>query len=126
MINSYDNSTLFTDYVLSEFIGRMASENALLIFLADHGQSFGEEGKWLHANNTDAEKNPACFIWLSDKYKRRYPDRVKNLELNKDKFINTSFLFHTILEGSDIFSPSIDPNLSVFSTDFQQEMENTL
>lgn len=125
MINSYDNATLFTDYVLSEFIVRMANENALLIFLADHGQSFGEEGKWLHANNTDAEKNPACFIWLSDKYKSRYPDRVKNLELNKDKFINTSFLFHSILEGSDISSPFIVPNLSVFSEVFQQEMVNT-
>ena len=125
MINSYDNATLFTDYVLSEFIGTLSKKNALLIFLADHGQSFGEEGKWLHANNTDAEKNPACFIWLSEAYKEKYPDRSKTLELNKNSFINSSFLFHTILDGSDIKSPYIISSQSVFSDDFQQEKGNT-
>jgi len=125
MINSYDNATLFSDYVLNDILNSLENKKALVIFLSDHGQSFGEEGKWLHANNTDAEKNPACFIWLSDVYKRKYPGKLENLKLNQYKKINTSFLFHTILDGSLIRTPYLDVSQSLFSSDFQPEMENT-
>lgn len=114
MINSYDNATLFSDYVLSQLIKPIEDHNALLIFLADHGQSFGEEGKWMHANDTEAEKNPACLIWVSDNYRNNYPERVKNLELNREKHWNTSTLFHTILDGSDISSPYMLREQSLF------------
>lgn len=115
MINSYDNATLFSDYVLGEMIDQIEDDNAMLIFLADHGQSFGEEGKWMHANDTEAEKNPACFIWLSDAYKHNYPQRVKYLEQNRTKHWNTSFLFHSMLQGSSISSPYLMVEHSIFN-----------
>jgi glucan phosphoethanolaminetransferase (alkaline phosphatase superfamily) len=124
MINSYDNATLFSDYVLNDILNLLENRNALVIFLSDHGQSFGEEGKWLHANNTDAEKNPACFVWMSDSYKRKYPEKLENLKLNQYKKTNTSFLFHTILDGSLITSPYLELHQSLFSFEFQPEQGN--
>jgi lipid A ethanolaminephosphotransferase len=122
MINSYDNVTLFVDFVIDSFMEELGDKNAMLIFLADHGQSFGEDGKWLHANNKPAEQNPACFIWLSDKYKKNYPNKVEALKANQFKEFDTAFLFHTIIHGSNIISPYLKENLSLFSPKFQREL----
>ncbi len=119
MINSYDNATLFSDYLLDIIIESIEGKNSILVFLSDHGQSFGEEGKWLHTNNTAAEQNPAGFIWLSQSYRSKFPEKVENLLLNRHKPINTSFLFHTILHGAAIHSPFFDAKQSLFSPDFQ-------
>lgn len=124
MINSYDNATLFSDFVLDQLISYIEDKKAILIFLADHGQSFGEDGKWLHANNVPAEQNPAGFIWMSDKYKADHPEKVKALLNNRNNMINTSFLFHTIIDGSLIETDVIDFSQSLFSKDFQPETEN--
>jgi len=119
MINSYDNVSLFVDSVLDEMIKELENKNALLIFLSDHGESFGENGQWLHANDSDIERNPACFIWMSDIYQEQYPEKVKNLILNSNKKINTSFLFHTILDGSNIESNFLDRKESLFNNEYQ-------
>lgn len=125
IINSYDNATLYTDYVLNIMIEALEQRNAILIFLSDHGQSFGEEGKWLHTNNTAAEKNPACFVWLSELYKEKFPEKHQALLANQNKEINTSFLFHSIIHGATIASPFLDLNQSLFSSQFQPEKEST-
>lgn len=115
LINSYDNVTLFVDYVLEEMIKKIENKNAFLIFISDHGESFGENGKWLHANDSDYERNPACFIWFSNKYKELNPVKVDVLNQIYNKEIDTSFLFHTILDGSSINSSFLDIEQSLFS-----------
>lgn len=115
MINSYDNVTRFVDSVIDRMIASVEDKNVIIIFLSDHGQSFGEDGKWLHANDMPAEQNPAAFIWLSDKYKKVNPVKASNILKNRNKYIDTSFLFHTILDGSNIKSPYLDASLSLFS-----------
>jgi glucan phosphoethanolaminetransferase (alkaline phosphatase superfamily) len=124
MINSYDNATLFTDYVLDKMIESIEDKSSMLIFLSDHGQSFGENGKWLHANNNPPEQNPACFIWLSEKYKEKYPAKHEALISNKNMIINSSFLFHTIIDGGSISSKYLNLNQSLFSSEFQPEKED--
>ncbi|MFO8002091.1 MAG: sulfatase-like hydrolase/transferase [Marinilabilia sp.] len=115
MINSYDNVTRFVDTVIDSFIASLEGKNALLIFLSDHGQSFGEKGKWLHTNDMPAEKNPASFVWMSGKYKKLNAEKAGNIQKNRKKRVDTSFLFHTILDGSNIITPHLNASLSLFS-----------
>ncbi len=119
MINSYDDVTLFVDSVIDQMIEAIEDKEALVIFLSDHGQSFGEGGKWLHANDMPAEQNPACFVWFSKKYEHHHPDKVAQLKNNFKKEVDTAFLFHTILDGSTIHSPFMDSSWSLFSSEFQ-------
>jgi lipid A ethanolaminephosphotransferase len=121
MINSYDNVIRFTDYVMDQFISFVEDKASIVIFLSDHGQSFGEEGKWLHANDTAAEKNPACFIWVSSAYSRKFPEKHASLMLNRNNRIDASFLFHSIVDAADIVSDEIELTNSVFSSQFQKE-----
>jgi len=55
-INAYDNSILFTDYLLSRFIEDIKGREALLFYVADHGESLGETDQrgqvyWKHGQN---------------------------------------------------------------------------
>ncbi len=114
IINAYDNSVLYTDYVLYQLIELIRNEKSILIFLSDHGELLGENGKWIHAQDTEYEKNPACIIWFSEKYKQTYPLKVEAAEKNKDKRFRSDFLFHSVLDAGEIDSPYRKEELSIF------------
>ena len=51
--NAYDNAILYTDYFLSEVINFLnkydADHETAMLYVADHGESLGENGIYLHA-----------------------------------------------------------------------------
>ena len=102
VINSYDNSIVYTDWVLEEMILRLEDRCAVLIYLSDHGESLGENGQWLHAAGAEETKNPACVVWYSDSFEQRYPDKIQALRLNSQKRYRTDFLFHSVLDIANI------------------------
>ena len=117
IINSYDNTILYTDHFLDRLIGMFEKENAVIIYLSDHGESLGENGLWLHAIEDEVCKNPACFIWYSNKYKEQNSEKIKALEKNKNKYYRTDFLFHSILSAGNIHSTILVEDLDIFSCD---------
>ena len=52
LVNTYDNTILYTDHVVAEQIRLLgsvsASVDSLLIYVSDHGESLGEHGLYLH------------------------------------------------------------------------------
>ena len=73
--NSYDNSILYTDFVLAEMIKRLQNASGLqtaLFFVSDHGESTGEHGFFLHgAPYAIAPKEQIqvpMFFWLSTEF----------------------------------------------------------
>ncbi|MGU0055623.1 sulfatase-like hydrolase/transferase [Enterobacter hormaechei] len=52
LINTYDNTILYTDSVVSRTIdalkARQANMNTALIYLSNHGESLGQSGIYLH------------------------------------------------------------------------------
>jgi glucan phosphoethanolaminetransferase (alkaline phosphatase superfamily) len=115
MINAYDNTVVYTDFFLAKLTDLLTNENAIVIYLSDHGEVLGEDGLWLHASDHPAAKNPACILWFSDKYRKKYPDKVKAAILNSHNHYRTDFLFHSILSAADINSAIINNNLNIFS-----------
>lgn len=117
MINSYDNTIVYLDYFLDNIISFLEKkeEETILIYLSDHGEILGEDGKWLHGQNHPASKNPAGLIWCSQSFQEKYPDKIENLKNNIAKKITTDFLFHSVLDIIDIQSFKYDSNQSIFS-----------
>lgn len=114
MINSYDNTILYTDYFICQTIEALRDKNAVLIYLSDHGEALGEDGVWLHAAESEMLHKPACFLWLSDLYKELHPGKEDALVKNKDKRYGTDFLFHTILDAAGIESELFRAEQSLF------------
>jgi glucan phosphoethanolaminetransferase (alkaline phosphatase superfamily) len=114
LINSYDNTVLYTDYFAHEIINDLRNKNAIIFYLSDHGEALGENGLWLHAAEDVQIKNPACWIWMSPRYKNENPDKYESLQAHKSKHYRTDFLFHTILEAAGIKSEVMDEKFSLF------------
>ena len=115
ILNSYDNTIVYTDYFLNNLIKMVEDQNAILIYLSDHGELLGEDGKWLHASDSEPLRNPACIVWFSDEYKKKHPKKIDCLNSNKNKFYRTDFLYHSILSAGNIPSKVIDKKLDIFS-----------
>ncbi len=114
IINAYDNTVLATDEFLSEVIRRLAGRKAVLVYLSDHAETLGENGEWLHANDNEAIKHPAAFVWYSDSYARTYPNKVSALRRNATRPYRSDFLYHSILGAGDVGSPLVDASLNLF------------
>ena len=115
MINSYDNTVLYTDNFVSEVITRLKEKNAILIFQSDHGELLGEDGKWLHAAEGMPLHQPAVFVWMSAKYKIKNREKFEGLIQNSQKRYRSDFLFHSILDAANIQSKNFVKERSIFS-----------
>ncbi|MCX8125278.1 MAG: lipid A phosphoethanolamine transferase [Spirochaetes bacterium] len=117
LINNYDNSILYADYFISEVIRRLQNTNAIVIYCSDHGEFLGEDGYYGHIPGIHRKEitNPAMFVWMSDEYKKRNPEKYTNLLKNKNKHLPTYIIFHSILDAASIYSKAADYTLSIFS-----------
>jgi len=117
LINSYDNTILYLDNFLNELIEKLekSSKKTILVYLSDHGETLGEDGKWLHAQEHNASKNPAMLFWFSDVFEKNYPSKIKQLKSKKQDSITTDFLFHSILNLSEIENFNYKKGKSIFN-----------
>ncbi|MEE9406907.1 MAG: sulfatase-like hydrolase/transferase [Polaribacter sp.] len=116
LINSYDNTILYLDNFLNILIEKLkqSSKNTILIYLSDHGETLGEDGKWLHAQRHKAARNPAMLVWFSNNFKEKYPLKINQLKFKKQDSITTDFLFHSILDLGKIENYKFENKKSIF------------
>lgn len=118
MINSYDNSILYTDYILSEFTKRLEKTNAIsyMYYVSDHGENLYDDERELlthgYSNPTKYVMDIPIIIWNSEYYKNQYPLKVKQLYKNKTAKISSNDTFHTLLDMANIGFPEEKLNLS--------------
>ena len=117
LINSYDNSILYTDFFLHQVIENLKDKNSFLIYSADHGESLGEEGRLTHGHECqDPPKEQyrvPLMVWVSDKYKNKKAYKWSVLKAESEKKISHDYIFHTILDCLNIGSKIIDKSLSL-------------
>jgi glucan phosphoethanolaminetransferase (alkaline phosphatase superfamily) len=87
----------------------------ILIYISDHGETLGEDGKWLHAQKHNASKNPAMLVWFSDKFEDSYPLKIEQLKCKSKDSITTDFLFHSILDLGEIENYKYKKDKSIFN-----------
>ena len=122
--NSYDNSILYTDWFLAHVIATLKETNQLssLMYVADHGQTLYDGSCKLafHGHNTQFEFHVPAFVWYSDPYRERYPDKVRQLQRHRKARLATENIFHTLLDMGDIRYGGERPEWSFLNPQFKQ------
>lgn len=121
LINTYDNTVLYTDSVVSKTIdalkAREATMNTALIYLSDHGESLGENGLYLHGTPymlaPEQQTHIPFMFWLS-------PDYVKNYRVNASCLQNQAA--KTAVSQDNLYSTVLGM-MNVKSTVYQPEMD---
>jgi glucan phosphoethanolaminetransferase (alkaline phosphatase superfamily) len=118
IINSYDNSILYTDYFIAKVIEELKDKNAILFYVSDHGQFLGENGIYYHGNfgsHKSPEHKVPMFLWMSDGVlKNPYYRHKFNQALSKtNNKLSHDNLFDSLLDCAGIDSKILNRNLSV-------------
>ncbi len=104
--NVYDNTLVYTDYVMSrtiQMLQRYSQQyNVALMYLSDHGESLGEQGLYLHgtpyAFAPKEQTQVPWLVWLPKQYAQQ-----KRLDIGciKQKALHGDYshdnLFHSLL-----------------------------
>lgn len=115
IINSYDNTILASDRFWMEVIDRLRRRRAVVIYISDHGESLGENGRLLHSPDGEEMSRVGAFVWMSDSYVASFPDKAAALRRRAKGSCSTDVVFHTVLSGADISTPVLNPQLSLFN-----------
>ena len=128
--NSYDNSILYTDHVLSEIISTLEgleNTSCAMFYCADHGEDLmdEEDERFLHASPTVTyyQLHVASLAWFSERYKQEHPDKVEASLSNAHAPATTFSVFHTMADMASIRSNYVDKTASLLNPDFDFEAE---
>jgi lipid A ethanolaminephosphotransferase len=114
VINAYDNSILATDDLIAQVIRAMSGRTAFVIFVADHGESLGEDGYYQHSIPSRPEQRNVPFIfWASDSYKAKFPERYKAALAKLQVQQSHDAIFHSMLGCAGIAGEVVDNHLSI-------------
>lgn len=121
VINAYDNTILYTDYVISKLytaLENAPTENKALLYISDHGESLGENGVYLHglpyAVAPEVQKQVPMQLYISEKAEKMLALNEKCLEKqgSAGKFSHDN-LFHTLLGIFDVSTKDYNPSLDI-------------
>lgn len=127
LVNTYDNSIIYTDFILSKVIKELETKSvtskydAAMIYISDHGESLGEDGLYLHAAPYGIapiyQKRVPWIMWFS-------PDFLKDNQLNKSCLVTESAkhdtfsqdnVFDSFLGLMNIETKTYSPKLDIFA-----------
>lgn len=126
LINDYDNCIISIDAFCNRLMEGLRDKNAILLYVSDHGQSLGENNKFMHGDNEiELLRHVASFIWFSDEYGRRHPELVKDIKSVKDKLLVHGQIYAMILKLCGIES-DIPLDIGDFINGDVHEVEHNL
>ncbi|MBI3285715.1 MAG: phosphoethanolamine transferase [Burkholderiales bacterium] len=118
--NSYDNSVLYTDWLLEQVIQNLkaSAQVTSMLYVSDHGQTLydGSCNLAFHGHNTQYEFHIPAFIWYSDAYRALYPQKIAQLKLHQKARLSTENVFHSLLDMANIRYPDEKLEWSVLSS----------
>jgi len=125
LVNTYDNTILYTDYVISKLIDTLNTKkdkwNTGLIYLSDHGESLGENNLYFHGSPYFIAPNEQTKIpmvmWFSDEfYKNNKIDKSKLKEQALTQSYSHDNLFDSVLGLMHVSTNVYNNNLDLFNS----------
>lgn len=122
LINTYDNTILYTDYIMSKTIEILESNNKLwrpaVVYISDHGESLGENGLYLHGTPyfmaPKEQTSVPWIVWLSESFaKKNHVDTAVLKQKINEPYSHDNF-FSSILGLMQIQTKEYTKGLDIF------------
>lgn len=124
LMNTYDNTILYTDSVVSKTIdalkARQSTLNTALVYLSDHGESLGENGLYLHGTPymlaPEQQTHIPFIFWLSKDYQQNFGVDAQCLRDQAAKeAVSQDNLFSTVLGMMNIRTSVYQPQMDLLT-----------
>jgi lipid A ethanolaminephosphotransferase len=119
--NSYNNTILYTDFFIAQTIKFLESNSkkfqTAMLYSADHGESLGEKGIYLHGMPyliAPKQQTHIAFLqWFSEDFKEKINQECLKRKSNND--FSHDNLFHSILGIMDVQTTIYEKELDIFN-----------
>lgn len=123
VVNAYDNTIVYTDHFLGATIAwlktREASAQTAMLYVADHGESLGENNLYLHglpyAIAPDVQKHVPWISWFSPGFEQRRQLSDACLKGQLDEKVSHDNYVHSVLGLMDVQTAARRPELDLYS-----------
>jgi len=123
LVNAYDNSIVYTDQLLASSIQWLKAQEArsapALLYLADHGESLGENNLYLHGMPygiaPDVQKRVPWITWLSPGFEQRSKLSTACLKQRLDAPVSHDNYFHSVLGLMNVQASVYKPALDIYA-----------
>lgn len=112
LINAYDNTIVYTDYILHQLIEdlkQLPEYSSCMLFVSDHGESLGEKNLYMHGmpkSIAPKEQYEIPFlVWLSD-------NNTKQLKPLAE--VTQNHVFHSVLNFLGMQTSIYNEELNIF------------
>lgn len=124
IVNSYDNTLYYTDYILSKVVDELKPYEkdfgTAMFYISDHGESLGENGLFLHGSPyaiaPDYQKEVPMMTWFANSF---VEDHHMDLNCLNNKAMSQRFsqdnFFHSLLGILDVNTSFYNEKLDLFS-----------
>jgi heptose-I-phosphate ethanolaminephosphotransferase len=118
----YDNTILYTDWLLGAFIGQLESSKkpSVLIYSSDHGENMMDDSRGLlgHGIGNEYDLPVSAFIWASSNVSNPQTLKLSKLKEREDQKISISSLSHTLLNITGVYTSNYKSSDDLLSNDF--------
>ncbi len=122
IVNAYDNTILYTDYVLAKVIDFLQNNSNKfdtgMLYVSDHGESLGENNLYLHGSPyAIAPKNQThipMLVWLSEGFRQRSQIDWQCLQQHKNDVYSHYHIFHSVLGLLEVETQVYHQGLDLF------------
>ncbi len=123
IVNAYDNSIAYTDYILSRQIELLQARadrfDSLLLYASDHGESLGEQGIYLHGMPysfaPSVQKEVPMLFWASPGYVERSGLSMGCMRTHAHDAVSHDNVYHTVLGALGVQDAVYDPALDLLA-----------
>lgn len=121
LINAYDNSLRYTDYVLAETIDWLSRQSrpTALLYVSDHGESLGEKGLYLHGMPyrlaPSEQTHVPMVLWLSPAMQRERGWSMECIQGQSHKPFSHDHFFHTVLQLAQVRTQAANTSLDILA-----------
>lgn len=131
----YDNATLYNDSIVDQIIRRFEQQDAVVIYVPDHGEEVFEPGRFVicrsHSDDIDYplayyEYEIPFWVWCSKKYIAARPELFREIRAARKRPMMTDALPHMLLYLAGIHTKDYRPEYNILSSEYDEKRPRLL
>lgn len=135
VLSQYDNACLYNDSIVYQIVERFKQEDAIVIYMPDHGEECyeGNRGFICRNHSSDIDYDLAHYefevpfwIYCSPKYVHKHPEVFKDIKYARNKRFMTDALPHLLVDLAGIHTKSYRPEYNIISPSYDENRPRIL
>ena len=121
IVAQYDNALYYNDYIVKNIIDRFRNDEALVLYVPDHGEAVYDESGFaghIEENSSSNTVEIPVIVWASDSFKNKYPEKWQAIATAVNRPYMTDDMIHTVLDLVDVKTVDFDASKSIVNVNF--------